>query len=266
MLKSNKIYKGDCIKLFEKLKANSVDLIIADPPYNLGKDFGKHSKNWDDVDKWFDWSKTWLKECKRVLKDDGSIFIFGIHKYICYIQCFLYELELLYGRQIIWQYENGWSKYNKAPASTYEPVLWFVKTKQYKYNEMREPYKSVERLKHKITKNGKVWTPNPKGKIAGDIWNIPTLAGRRFANEKVDHPTQKPLALCNKIVKHFSYEEDLVFTPFAGSGTECLSAKINNRNYIGFETNPAYIKIANERIRNWKSYLKDPSLAGLKNS
>jgi len=255
MLKENKIYNGDCVKLFKSIDDESVDLIIIDPPYNLGKDFGNGSDVWSDVHAWMGWNKLWLDECKRVLKSSGSLFVYGIHHYLCYVQCYLYDIGLLYGRQIIWHYENGWSMYKRAPAATYEPMLWFTKTKNYKFHEMREPYKSAERLKHKITKNGKVWSPNPNGKMSGDVWKIPTLAGRRFAGEKVPHPTQKPLALCDRIVKHFSDEGDLVLIPFAGSGSECVSAKNHKRNFIGFEINPQYIEIANQRLKEKKKSL-----------
>jgi site-specific DNA-methyltransferase (adenine-specific) len=248
-MKKNKIYLGDATKLIKKLDDNSVDLIIADPPYNLNKNFGNKSDNWKTVDDWMDWNKVWLLESKRVLKDSGSIFVYGIHKYICHIQCYLYEIGLCYGRQFIWHYENGWSMYKKAPAANYEPILWFTKSNHYTYHIMREPYKSTERLKHKIIKNGKVWKPNPEGKMGGDVWKIPTLAGRRFSKEKVDHPTQKPLKLCNKIIKHFSNKKGLVLIPFVGSGSECISAIGNDRNYIGFEMNKEYIDIATSRIK-----------------
>jgi DNA modification methylase len=253
MLRKNKIYLGDCLEQFKDIDNESVDLIIIDPPYNLGKDFGNGSDRWDSVDDWLTWSKKWLVESKRVLKNNGSIFVYGIHKYICYIQCYLYELGLFYGRQFIWHYENGWSMYTKAPSATYEPILWFTKTKKYTYNEIREPYKSQERLKYKITKKGKTWQPNPLGKRSGDVWKIPTLAGRRFSGEKVKHPTQKPIALCNKIINQFSNIDDLILIPFAGSGSECLSAKLNNRNFIGFEINTKYVNLANSRLKNISS-------------
>lgn len=249
MLQINTIYHGDCLELIKKVDNGSIDLIIADPPYNLGKDFG-NDIIWNDVERWLDWCKQWLNECKRVLKETGSLFVYGIHKYICYIQCYLYELEMQYGRLFIWHYENSFSTYKNAPAALYEPILWFRKSEKHTYHTIREPYKSKERLKHKITKNGKVWRPNPEGKHGGDVWKIPTLAGRRFRDEKVDHPTQKPLALCDKIIKHFSNEDDMVLIPFAGVGSECLSAIKNKRNFIGFEINKEYIDIAEHRISN----------------
>lgn len=84
--------------------------------------------------------------------------------------------------------------------------------------------------------------------MVGDIWDFPTLAGRRFKDEKVNHPTQKPLSISRRIIKHFSNENDLVVIPFSGSGSECVAAVLENRNYLGFELNSEYIAIANERI------------------
>jgi DNA modification methylase len=251
-MENNKIYLGDCIELLKKLDNESVDLIIADPPYNLGKDFGNGSDKWEKVEDWVEWSKEWIKECHRVLKPNGSIFIYGIHKYICFIQCYLYELKMNYGRQFIWHYENNWSQYSKMPASNYEPILWFTKTKEYTYHPIREPYKSQERLKHKIIKNGKVWKPNPEGKHSGDVWKFPVLAGKLFEKERVNHPTQKPLSVTHRIVNNFSNEGDLILVPFVGSGTECVSAKMNKRKFIGFEINKDYIDIANKRINEIK--------------
>lgn len=248
MLTINKIYQGDCIQGMQKIENETVDLIIADPPYNLNKDFGKNGTRWDDVEKWLEWSKQWLSISIEKLKPTGSIFIYGIHHYLCYLQVYLYEQDLRYRRQIIWHYENGFSMYQKSPAATYEPILWFSKTNKYTYHKIREPYKSQKRLKNKIVKNGKIWQPHPEGRHAGDIWNIPVLAGKRFAKEKVGHPTQKPLKLCHRIIRHFSNEQDLILIPFAGSGSECVSAKDNLRNFIAFEVNEEYIKIAEKRL------------------
>lgn len=245
--KINSIFNEDCIEGMKKLDDCSVDLIVADPPYNLNKNFGK----WDETknkDIWLPWSKEWLNECNRVLKNNGSIFVYGIHHHLCWLQCHMYEIGLTYRRQIIWNYENGFSGYKNTLAAHYEPLLWFSKGKSYTFNEIREPYKSTERLKHKIIKNGKVWTPHPDGRIAGDVWKFPTLAGRRFKDEKVDHPTQKPLSISERIIKHFSNESELVLIPFSGSGSECVASKKLKRNFIGFELNEDYIKIANQRL------------------
>lgn len=242
----NVVQKGDALKLMKRFPDECATLVIADPPYNLGPAFGTpYLRN---LDEWLPWCKQWLEECQRLLTPDGNIFVYGIHHYLCYLQVHMYDLGLKYRRQIIWNYENGWAGYTKSLAAHYEPLLWFSKTDDYVYEPIREPYKSTERLKHKIIKNGKVWTPNPDGRLAGDVWRFPTLAGRRFRDEKVDHPTQKPLALTERIVKYFSRQDDLVVVPFAGSGTECVSAKMLGRRYWGSDISIEYVKLSRRRL------------------
>ncbi|MFV2065491.1 MAG: site-specific DNA-methyltransferase [Pirellulales bacterium] len=243
----DRVELGDCIDLLRRLPDRCAQLVIADPPYNLGKKFGD-GQRWTDVDQWLPWCHAWLAESTRVLDTEGSIFVFGIHHYLCYLQCHLYALGLHYRRQIIWNYENGWSGYTRSPAAHYEPILWFSKSERYTYHAIREPYKSTERLKHPVNKNGKAWHPHPEGRHAGDVWKFPTLAGRRFREEKVDHPTQKPLALTDRIVRHFSNAGDLVVVPFAGSGTECVSARRLGRRFWACECNPQYVDLARTRI------------------
>jgi len=243
----DRVELGDCVNLLRTLPDHSAQLVIADPPYNLGKRFGGGPR-WTHIDQWLPWCHQWLGESTRVLDAAGSIFVFGIHHYLCYLQCHLYELGLYYRRQIIWHYENGWAGYTRSPAAHYEPILWFSKGERYTYHPIREPYKSTERLKHPVIKNGKAWRPHPDGRHAGDVWKFPTLAGRRFRDEKVDHPTQKPLALTDRIVRHFSNAGDLVVVPFAGSGTECVSARRLGRQFWACECNPRYVDLARQRI------------------
>lgn len=241
------IVKKDCLEFLKNIPSDSFDLIIADPPYNLGKDFG-NGQEWNNFNKWLEWSKNWIIECKRVLKPTGALFVYGIHHYICYIQVYLYEIGMKYRRQIIWYYENSFSTYTNSPRAMYESILWFSKSENYTYHTIREPYKSKERLKSKIIKNGKIWIPNPDGRHGGDVWKIPVLAGKRFEKEKVAHPTQKPLDLCKKIIRHFSNKNDVIYIPFAGSGSECLASLELNRKFIGTEINEKYLKIARKRL------------------
>lgn len=245
----NKIIYGDCINEMKKIKGKKFNLIIADPPYNLNKDFGVYKEK-THKDKWKETTFTWLKECYRLLSNNGNIFVYGIHKHICWVQCMMFEIGFKYRRQIIWHYENGFAGYGKKSINAeYEPLLWFSKTDKYIYHPIRVPYKSKERLKHKIIKNGKIWIPNPKGRMAGDVWNFPTLAGRRFKDEKVKHPTQKPLSISRRIVKHFSNKNDQVLIPFCGSGSECVASIMEKRNYLSFELNKTYVEIAKRRIK-----------------
>jgi len=253
----DRIVISDCQEGLAQLPATCADLIIADPPYNLNKDFGIW-KEMEQKHRWLDWCKGWLRQCERILKPNGTIFVYGIHHHLCWLQCYMYELNLVYRRQIIWFYENGFSGYTKSLSAQYEPLLWFSKGRSYTYHPIREPYKSTERLKHRIIKNGREWKPNPEGRLAGDVWRFPTLAGRRFRHEKVQHPTQKPLSISNRLVRHFSNVDDLVIVPFAGSGSECLAAKFAARHFIGFEVNPAYVRLAEARLSGSKPDFCEP--------
>jgi len=249
MIELDSIHEGDALELLSSLPESSVDLVIADPPYSLEKDkeFGEGAFL-NSREDWLSWCKNWLNEVKRILKPTGNAFVYSIHHNACFLQCHMYEIGLEYRRQIIWHYENGWSKYSNSPACHYEPILWFAKRLDSTFHVIREPYKSQERLKHIIRKNGKVWSPHPDGRQAGDVWRIPTLAGRRFARERTAHPTQKPLALSRRLVAHFSNAGDLVVIPFVGSGSECVAAIETSRHFVGAEINPAYVAIARGRI------------------
>lgn len=259
---SGTIFLTDCIDGMKSLSEGEYNLIISDPPYNLNKDFGewkesKHRKEWKS------WTRDWLEQAFRVLSKTGNIFVYGIHHHQCWVQCMMYEIGYCYRRQIIWHYENGFAGYgNRTLNATYEPLLWFSKTSNYIYHPIREPYKSQDRLKYKIIKNGKVWKPHPDGRLAGDVWAFPTLAGRRFRDEKVDHPTQKPLSISRRIVRHFSNPEDTVLVPFSGSGTECVAATLEGRDFLGFELNAKYIELANSRLDKLTESEKNRQLEG----
>ena len=248
MLPTGQIIEGDCLVGMKALPSGTFNLVVADPPYNLDKDFGpwKESERRGD---WKEWTREWLAEAHRLLSDQGNIFVYGVHRTQCWVQCMMFELGFSYRRQIVWHYENGFAGYGpRSLSACYETILWFSKTSQYIYHTIREPYKSQERLRYKISKNGKTWTPNPDGRLAGDVWSYPTLAGRRFRDEKVDHPTQKPLSVSRRIIRHFSDRDDVVLVPFAGSGTECVAAAMEGRRWLGFELNRDYIAMAERRL------------------
>jgi len=249
MNQESDIHHGDALEFLAALPDECADLIIADPPYSIAKDkeFGDGAF-FSSRDAWLGWCKRWLTEAKRILKPSGNLFVYAIHHNACFLQCYMYEIGLEYRRQIIWHYENGWSKYRNSPACHYEAILWFARGQGSTFHVIREPYKSQERLRHPIIKNGKVWTPNPDGKQAGDVWRFPTLAGRRFAEERTEHPTQKPLPLSRRLIEHFSNPGDLVVVPFVGSGSECVAALETGRRFIGSEINPRYVEIARSRL------------------
>ena len=259
---------GDCDVVLDELIEEGVkyDLILTDPPYNLNKDFGNDSDKLS-LNDFIAITKKRLDKLKQLLTPQGSIVWFCIHDYVGYIQVAMYDAGLYYRRLNIWHYENGFSRSTKEPATHYEPFLWFSKhPKKWTYNcdEVRVPYKSTERLKSPIKykgKNGeeKIWTPNPKGSMRGDVWDYPTLAGKRFEKEKTSHPTQKPESLITELIKAFCPMEDGVFSgkildPFLGSGTlgvccELLNKKGHKIQWTGIELEEKWCNIAKDRLR-----------------
>ncbi|MCF2619995.1 site-specific DNA-methyltransferase [Candidatus Agathobaculum pullicola] len=264
----NKVYHGDCDKILPQLENEGIvfDLILTDPPYNLNKDFGNATDQLS-LEEFLSTTRVRLSICRNLLSNNGSIIWFGIHHYIGYIQVMMYELGLYYRRMNIWHYENGFSRSKKSPATQYEPFLWFSKSNAhwvYNADDVRVPYKSSSRLKTPVYYSGKdgarkAWQPNPNGSLRGDIWSFPTLAGKRFAKEKTDHPTQKPEALITELIKAYCPKnaegkyEGTILDPFHGSGTlgvccEKLNRQGHNIKWIGIELEEKWCNIANQRL------------------
>lgn len=246
------------------------DLVLTDPPYNINKDFGNKS-DCLTLEEFVNITTVRINKLKQVLTPTGSIIWFGIHDYICYVQVAMYNAGLYYRRMNVWHYENGFSRSKKEPATHYEPFLWFSNDKkQWTYNcdEVRIPYKSTERLKSPVKYKAadgteKIWIPNEKGAMRGDVWDFPTLAGKRFEKEKNEHPTQKPESLITEIIKAFCPMTNGRYTgrildPFHGSGTlgaccEKLNASENEIKWLGIELEERWFNIAEDRLNTIKN-------------
>lgn len=261
------IINGDCDEiLLQLLQAGcKYDLILTDPPYNVGKDFGNNSDKLP-LDTFLTQMYRRIDILSQLLTDRGSIIWFGIHDYICYFQVYMNQIGLFYRRLNIWHYQNGFSRSSKSPATHYEPFLWFSKnnsTWTYNADEVRIPYKSSERLrsavKYKDAKgNEKIWEPNPRGANRGDVWDFPTLAGKAFASERTAHPSQKPEALITEIIKAFCPMSEGLFTgsildPFHGAGTLGVCCERLNKDghrimWTGIEIESRWCDIAKQRL------------------
>lgn len=242
------------------------DLILTDPPYNINKDFGNDS-DCLSLEEFINITNERLAKLKQLLTPTGSIIWFGIHNYIGFIQVAMYNAGFHYRRMNIWHYENGFSRSKKEPATHYEPFLWYSNDKKkwtYNVDEVRIPYKSTQRLKSPVKYkdaqgNEKIWVPNAKGSMRGDIWSFPTLAGKAFAHEKTEHPTQKPEALITEIIKAFCPMENgkyvgSILDPFFGSGTLGVCCERLNLfeghsiSWAGIELEKKWCDIAQGRI------------------
>lgn len=261
------IINGDCDEILVSLLNSGIkyDLILTDPPYNVGKDFGNNSDN-QPLDVFLSTMYARIDLLSKLLTPSGSIIWFGIHDYIGYFQVYMASIGLYYRRMNIWHYENGFSRSLRAPATHYEPFLWFSKSSSvwtYNVDEVRVPYKSTDRLKSAVKyrdSNGnlKIWSPNPKGANRSDIWDFPTLAGKAFASERTEHPSQKPESLITELIKAFCPMKNGIFygkilDPFHGSGTlgVCCERLNNSGHHIewtGIEIEKKWCDLAQQRI------------------
>ena len=262
------VINADCDKVLPQLIESGMkfDLILTDPPYNVGKDFGNDSDRLD-LTTFLECAYRRLELLNNLLSDQGSIIWFGIHDYICYIQVKMYEMGLHYRRLNIWHYENGFSRSSREPATHYEPFLWFSKdARRWTYNvdQVRVPYKSYRRLKSPVKYRNsagkeKVWIPSDKGAMRGDVWSFPTLAGKAFAGERTSHPAQKPESLITELIKAFCPMVNGVFAgkildPFLGSGTlgvccERLNANGHRIEWTGIELERKWCEVAFRRLK-----------------
>ena len=256
----NKINEEDCIVGMKKIPDNSVDIIIADPPYNIGKDFGNKSDK-QTMENYLKWCDEWINQSIRILKPSGTLYIYGFSEILAYIRVRI-NIDV---RWVIWHYTNKVVPRLNFWQRTHESILVCTKSKKqriFNKDDVREPYtkaflKNAAGKKRKATKgrfsNGKketVYKAHANGALPRDVIKIAALAGGAGKKERVNHPTQKPLALCEKLIKASMNKEGntVLVVPFVGSGSECVAAKKLNINYIGYEINPEYVALCNERL------------------
>lgn len=256
----NKVHQADVLEFARRLPDNSAQIIIADPPYNIGKDFGNKSdqQTWDEYLKWCD---AWIKECLRILRDDGQMFIYGFSEHLAYI---LTRIDpCVHRRWLVWHYINKNSANNTFWQRSHESILCLWKrTKVFHCDDIREPY-SETFIKHAAGKPRKptegrfsngtketVYNAHANGALPRDVIKVPALAGGAGKKERVNHPTQKPIALSQKLLVSCRQpaENGFLFVPFAGSGSECVAALSLKIPFLGCEINPDYIKLCEMRL------------------
>ena len=254
----NKIYNEDCIIGMKKIKDEYVDIIICDPPYNIGKDFGNDSDN-QDIEKYLNWCDDWISECLRILKPSGTLYIYGFSETLAFIRTRL-KCNV---KWLIWHYTNKVVPSLNFWQRTHESILCCYKNKPiFNRDDVREPYTEtyLKNAGGKVRKstigrfsNGEketIYKAHESGALPRDVIKVPALAGGAGKKERVNHPTQKPLNLCEILLRASlnKNSKTLLLVPFAGSGSECVAAKNNNIDFIGFELNKDYIDIANQRF------------------
>ncbi|MCX7736054.1 MAG: site-specific DNA-methyltransferase [Candidatus Kapabacteria bacterium] len=234
-----KLYKGDCLNVLKAIDSNSIDLIFADPPYNLsgednlttknGKVAKLHKGNWDVIDNIHLFNETWLKESIRVLSNYGTIWISGtLHNHPS-IGIILKKFGLWIINDVIWFKRNATPLLSKNRFAPSTELIWVAsKSKKYYFD-----YDMAKKL------NG--------GKQMKNLWEI------NAEKHKTIHPTEKPESLLERIVLIATKEGHTVLDPFMGSGTTGVVSKRLNRNFIGIEIDENYFNIAKTRIENEKN-------------
>ena len=238
---------GNSLKILKDIKDKSINLIFADAPYNIGKDFGNNSDKWETVEAYINWCTQWIEQCMRVLTDDGTMYFMSATQYMPYLDVYVSERYNVLSR-IIWTYDSSSVQSKKIYGSLYEPILMVNKSKKSKYifNYKDILVKAKTGAKRKLIDYRKN-PPQPYNtvKVRGNVWNFSRVRFRM--DEYENHPTQKPEALLDRIIKASSNRDDIVLDPFSGSFTTCAVANKLGRIAIGIELNPEYFKIGIKR-------------------
>jgi len=258
---NGEMWAGDAIAWLRLLKSGSVDMIFADPPYNIKK------AEWDSFEsqeKYVKWSLQWIEEAARILKPTGTLYVCGFSEILADIK--LPASRFFKGcKWLVWHYKNK-ANLGSDWGRSHESMLHFRKTRKFTFNvdDVRIPYgnhtlKYPAHPQAKTSQYGKgerskhrVWWPHPKGAKAKDVIEIPTTCNGM--HETTPHPTQKPEELLRKVVLASSYQGDLVVDPFLGSGTTAVVAEQLGRKWKGCDISVEYCRWAAQRIQlveNW---------------
>lgn len=228
---------GDALAELPKLESETFDLIIADPPYNLGKDYG-NNRDTRGFDEYLNFSQRWLKEAHRLLKPRGTIYVFMGFRFIAYLYSILErDLRMHFNSWIVWHYTQGIGK-TKGFSPRHDDILMFTKTKDFVFNldAVRIPQKYYRERN------------NMRGANPGDVWKFSHV--HYCHTNRQNHPTQKPEGLIERLILASSNERANVLDPFVGSGTTLRVCQQLNRIGTGIELNPEYVEKSAQRLNS----------------
>jgi adenine-specific DNA-methyltransferase len=242
------VYWGEALQaLDEKVQDASIDLIFADPPYNIGKQFGQFHDRWASEEDYAAWCYHWLEICLRKLKRSGSIYVMTSTQAMPNLDLYLRSRVRILSR-IVWHYDSSGTQAKRYYGSLYEPILFCVKNpERYTFNidDIKVEAKTGSRRKL-IDYRKPIPTQYNTTKIPGNVWSFPRVRYRM--NEYEEHPSQKPEALMERIIRASSNPGDVVLDPFAGTFTTCAVAQRLGRSSIGIEREGQYVAIGLRRL------------------
>lgn len=249
------IYHGDALDVLRsEIADESVDLIFIDPPYNIGKKFSNFHDKWPSDTEYAEWAYQWIDECIRVLKPTGTMYLMTSTQAMPYFDLYVREKITILSR-IIWSYDSSGVQAKKYYGSMYEPILHCVKNpKTYCFNADDILVEAKTGAKRKlIDYRGNTPKPYNTKKVPGNVWEFPRVRYRM--DEYEEHPSQKPEALLDRIIRASSNAGDVVLDPFAGTFTTAAVAKTLNRKSISIEAQDEYLKIGLRRALGMKEHL-----------
>jgi site-specific DNA-methyltransferase (adenine-specific) len=238
---------GDSLQLLKKIKSQSVDLVFADPPYGIGKDFGVAKDSFDTVTEYLNWSKIWINECMRVLKPSGTMYFMSSTQYMPALDRYVDDKYYVINR-IVWIYDSSGVQSKTKYGSLYEPIIMITHNEKsiYTFNYQDIMVETKTGSERKLIDYRKT-PPQPYNslKIPGNVWEFSRV--RFKMDEYENHPSQKPEALLTRIILASSNIGEIVLDPFSGSFTTSSVAIKLGRKAIGIDINPEYFKIGLRR-------------------
>lgn len=245
---------GDAIEaLSTEVPDGSVDLVFADPPYNIGKNFNGRRDRWPSDEAYLSWCYQWLELCISKLKPTGSLYVMTATQNMPFFDIFLRKRLTILSR-IVWSYDSSGVQARNYYGSLYEPILFGVKSHDnYTFNADDILVEARTGATRKLIDYRKsVPTMYNSKKVPGNVWNIPRVRYRM--DEYENHPTQKPTALLDRIIRASSNPGDLVLDPFSGTFTTSSVAQALGRESIGIEADEEYVKIGLRRLEIQETY------------
>lgn len=242
------IIHGDTMAVLDgAVSDGTVDLIFADPPYNIGKRFGEFVDRWPDAESYAGWCQQWLETCIKKLKPSGSLYVMTSTQAMPYLDLFLrHRLHVL--SRIVWHYDSSAVQAKKYFGSLYEPIIHCViDADRYTFNAEDIAVEARTGAVRKLIDYRKAEpAPYNTRKVPGNAWYFARVRYRMDEYEK--HPTQKPESLLERVIRASSNPGDLVLDPFAGTFTTCAVARRLSRRSLGIEINRGFVKIGLRRL------------------
>lgn len=266
---------GDCLNILREIEENTADMIYLDPPFftqekqklvssKTDKEY-VFNDTWNSMDVYLSYMEERLTQCRRVLKETGSIFVHCDRNASHYLKVLLDKIFGVsnFQSEIIWSYKR-WSNSKKGLLNNHQVIFFYSKTSHFKFNRIYTDYSettNIDQILQERVRNEKgkaVYKYNADGDIVigqskkgvplSDVWEIPYLNPK--AKERVGYPTQKPILLLEQILRLVTDEGDFVIDPFVGSGTTVVAAKMMQRKYLGIDILPAAVDLAKQRLES----------------